>query len=190
MEENKSADFLSKLNKMTQKNKESKHRTKVNSHKLEWFKKFRSMQSRESLLEEELKQFMLSNQSIIKERKREQSESESISRQSSFLSPIKEAQDEEAEIPVEMQSFSSKIQVDSSLLDGPFDQYLKRQEFQKELFSNVGAIKKCVTYLNEDIKQLKMPRFAGEKGKDVKQRFHQNQTEVRALIREVKGSMD
>ena len=87
------------------------------------------MQSRESLLEEELKQFMLSNQSIIKERKREQSESESISRQSSFLSPIKEAQDEEAEIPVEMQSFSSKIQVDSSLLDGPFDQYLKRQEF-------------------------------------------------------------
>ena len=46
-EEGRSADFLSKLNKITQKNKESKHRTKVNSHKLEWFKKFRSMQQRE-----------------------------------------------------------------------------------------------------------------------------------------------
>ena len=46
-EENRSADFLSKLNKITQKNKESKHRTKVNSHKLEWFKKFRTMQQRE-----------------------------------------------------------------------------------------------------------------------------------------------
>ena len=55
LEENRSADFLGKLNKLTQKNKESKHRTKVSTHKLEWFKKFRSMQSREGQLEDELK---------------------------------------------------------------------------------------------------------------------------------------
>ena len=84
-EEGRSADFLSKLNKITQKNKESKHRTKVNSHKLEWFKKFRSMQQREIQLEEELKQFMLSNQSIIREKRREQNESENLSRRGSVL---------------------------------------------------------------------------------------------------------
>ena len=84
-EENRSADFLSKLNKLTQKNKESKHRTKVNAHKLEWFKKFRTMQTRELQLEEELKSFLLSNQSIIKERRRELTESENLSRRSSML---------------------------------------------------------------------------------------------------------
>ena len=94
-EENRSADFLSKLNKITQKNKESKHRTKVNQHKLTWFKQFRSMQAREIQLEDELKAFMLSNQSIIKERKREQTESENLSRKSSYLTPIEEAKDED-----------------------------------------------------------------------------------------------
>ena len=47
----------------------------------------------------------------------------------SFLSPIKEANDEEADLPIEEQSVSTNIQVDISLLDGPYEQYVKRQEF-------------------------------------------------------------
>ena len=70
-EESRSADFLQKLNAMTKKNKESKQRTKINQHKLAWFKQFRTLQSREKALEEELKTFLLSNPSIAKERKRE-----------------------------------------------------------------------------------------------------------------------
>ena len=100
-EEGRSADFLSKLNKITQKNKESKHRTKVNSHKLEWFKKFRSMQQREIQLEEELKQFMLSNQSIIREKRREQNESENLSRRGSVLQPIEESIQEDDAVSVD-----------------------------------------------------------------------------------------
>ena len=53
------------------------------------------MQAREIQLEDELKAFMLSNQSIIKERKREQTESENLSRKSSYLTPIEEAKDED-----------------------------------------------------------------------------------------------
>lgn len=70
-EESRSADFLTKLNTMTRKNKESKHRTKINQHKLAWFKQFRQYESREKALEEELKSFLLSNPSIAKERRRE-----------------------------------------------------------------------------------------------------------------------
>jgi len=71
-EESRSADFLQKLNTMKTKNKESKQRTKINQHKLAWFKQFRTLQTREKALEEELKTFLLSNPSIAKERKREQ----------------------------------------------------------------------------------------------------------------------
>ena len=73
-EENRSADFLSKLTAMTKKNKESKQRTKINQHKLAWFKQFRTLQAREKALEDELKNFLLSNPSIAKERRREQEE--------------------------------------------------------------------------------------------------------------------
>ena len=55
---------------MKQQNKESKNRTKVNKHKLEWFKQFRQMEAREKALDEELKQFMLSNPTILKEKRK------------------------------------------------------------------------------------------------------------------------
>ena len=59
---------------MKSKNKESKHRTKINQHKLAWFKQFRTLQTREKALEDELKSFLLSNPYIAKERRKEQME--------------------------------------------------------------------------------------------------------------------
>ena len=56
---------------MKQQNKESKNRTRVNKHKLEWFKQFRQMEAREKALDEELKQFMLSNPTILKEKRKQ-----------------------------------------------------------------------------------------------------------------------
>ena len=38
LEEMRSKDFMQKLNVITKKSKESKERTKINAHKLEWFK--------------------------------------------------------------------------------------------------------------------------------------------------------
>ena len=46
-----------------------------------------------------------------------------------------------------------------------------------------------MTSLSEDLKTLKLQRNA-EKAKNVKQRFHTKQTEVRGLIRDVKGSIE
>ena len=92
-------------------------------------------------------------------------------------------------VSIDAQSISSRYQVDVSLLEGPFDQFVKRQEFQRELYQNVGSIKSCVTSLGEDIKALKMQK-SSDKAKVVKERFHSKQTEIRALIRDVKGSLD
>jgi hypothetical protein len=70
-EEMRSADFLSKLNKFKTKSKESKERTKINAHKLEWFKQFRNMQKREQTLDDELSKFMQSNPLLRKEKQKE-----------------------------------------------------------------------------------------------------------------------
>ena len=114
------------------------------------------MQQREIQLEEELKQFLLSNQSIIKEKRREQTESENLSRKGSVLQPIEESNLEDDGISVDNQSLSSKVQVDVSLLESPYEQQMKRMEFQRELFGHVGSIKQCVTALSEDLKAMKL----------------------------------
>ncbi len=46
-EEEKSAMFMQKLTQIKKQNKESKERTVVNQHKLEWFKTFRANQKKE-----------------------------------------------------------------------------------------------------------------------------------------------
>jgi galactokinase/mevalonate kinase-like predicted kinase len=46
-EEEKSMQFMEKLTQIKKSNKESKERTVINQHKLEWFKTFRQNQKRE-----------------------------------------------------------------------------------------------------------------------------------------------
>ena len=46
-EEAKSVQFMQKLTQIKKSNKESKERTVISQHKLEWFKQFRSNQKRE-----------------------------------------------------------------------------------------------------------------------------------------------
>jgi hypothetical protein len=46
-EESRSQEFMHKLTTIKTKNKESKERTKINAHKLEWFKQFRNMEKRQ-----------------------------------------------------------------------------------------------------------------------------------------------
>lgn len=70
--------------------------------------------------------------------------------------------------------------VDVSLLEGPYEQLVKRQAFQRDLLGNVSAIKQCVTGLKEDIKSLKMKKATtaannnNQKSQNIRQRFHQN----------------
>lgn len=57
-EEAKSAAFLQKLTKIKASNKESKKRTIVNQHKLEWHKKLRNLQKRENQMHDEIMEFI------------------------------------------------------------------------------------------------------------------------------------
>ncbi|CDW87601.1 UNKNOWN [Stylonychia lemnae] len=63
-EEAKSMQFMQKLNQIKKSNKESKERTVINQHKLEWFKKFRQSQKREKQLEDELNEFISKNPNL------------------------------------------------------------------------------------------------------------------------------
>ena len=67
------------------------------------------------------------------------------------------------------------------MLEGPYEQLVKRQEFQRDLLGNVSAIKQCVTGLNEDVKSMKMkktgatranPASNAAKVENIKQRFN------------------
>ena len=68
------------------------------------------------------------------------------------------------------------------MLEGPYEQLVKRQEFQRDLLGNVSAIKQCVTGLNEDVKSMKMkktgatratnPAGNAAKVENIKQRFN------------------
>ena len=95
-------------------------------------------------------------------------------------------------------SQAHSVLVDVSLLEGPYEQFIKRQEFQKNLLSNVGAIKTCVIGLKEDIKSFKMKKAATHvvgtgaalKANVIKERFVAKQKEVRNLISVVKTSLD
>ena len=57
-EQAKSAQFLKKLTKIKVQNKESKERTVINQHKVEWFNQMKGYQKREKVLEQEIEQFM------------------------------------------------------------------------------------------------------------------------------------
>mgnify|MGYP003332488190 CR=1 FL=1 len=57
-EEAQSAAFLSKLTQIKKANKESKQRTVINQHKLEWQKQMKQYLKRERTLEDELLKFM------------------------------------------------------------------------------------------------------------------------------------
>jgi hypothetical protein len=67
LEEMRSKEFLNKLNVITKKSKESKERTIINAHKLEWFKQFRNMQKRQQTLDDELAKFIKSNPFVQRE---------------------------------------------------------------------------------------------------------------------------
>lgn len=67
LENERSVDFLNKLNQMKKETKESKQRTILNQQKLEWHKQFRLDQKREEQLTDELRQFVNSNDLLQKE---------------------------------------------------------------------------------------------------------------------------
>ena len=65
------------------------------------------------------------------------------------------------------------------------------------MLSNVGAIKSCVTGINEEVKAYKMKKAATHvrgtaalKADMIKTRMNEKQKEVRTLITEVKTSLD
>lgn len=63
-EEAKSASFLQKLTKIKKSNKESKERTVLNQHKIEWHNKMKSYLKREKQLDDELEKFLRENPSL------------------------------------------------------------------------------------------------------------------------------
>lgn len=63
-EEANSAAFLEKLKKIQKQNKESKQRTVVNQHKIEWYNQMKSSLKREKQLEEELEKFIGENPNL------------------------------------------------------------------------------------------------------------------------------
>ena len=93
-------------------------------------------------------------------------------------------------------SRAQSVLVDVSLLEGPYEQLVKRQEFQKELLSHVSGIKQCVTGISEEVKAYKMKKNATHvrgtaalKADAIKTRMADKQKEVRMLITEVKTSL-
>mmetsp|Transcript_22882 Transcript_22882/g.30486 ORF Transcript_22882/g.30486 Transcript_22882/m.30486 type:complete len:100 (+) Transcript_22882:257-556(+) len=96
-----------------------------------------------------------------------------------------------------MSSTTTSILVDASLLESPYEQLVKRQEFQQQLLGNVGAIRQCVTGLKEEIKSHKMKKAATHvrgtanlKADAIKERFKVKQIEVRSLFKDVKANLD
>lgn len=69
---------MQKLTVLKKKNKESKERTKINSHKLEWVKQLRLMAKREQTLEDELSLFIQSNPILQREARSQRGTSYSL----------------------------------------------------------------------------------------------------------------
>jgi len=59
---------MQKLTVIKKKTKESKERTKMNAHKLEWHKQFRNMEKRCLTLDEELSQFIQTNPLLTRDK--------------------------------------------------------------------------------------------------------------------------
>ena len=55
---------MAKLKNIKKSNKESKQRTVINTHKLEWVKQLRAFQKRERVLEEEINTFIHQNPAL------------------------------------------------------------------------------------------------------------------------------
>jgi hypothetical protein len=65
-EEAKSMEFMQKLTQLKKKNKESKKRTKLNTHKIDWVKKFQEYQKQRKRYEDEINEFI--NQKTFKKK--------------------------------------------------------------------------------------------------------------------------
>ncbi|CAI2363332.1 unnamed protein product [Moneuplotes crassus] len=66
IEEEKGQQFMKKLKQFKKKNKESKKRTKINTHKIDWVKKYQEYQKQERRYEDEITEFI--NQKTAKKK--------------------------------------------------------------------------------------------------------------------------